>query len=106
MTLESILRRLQSLLNLKPVKKELFLDIVNHDGLAVVAAIVAAVLGGGIGTFKLEVLVLLLQVLLAVQCPEQRVRGVDLVGVGENLVSRDDVLFISSVSNWLWEIHE
>lgn len=88
--LEGILGGLHSLLGLEPDQTELFLDIVGHDGLVLTTAL-AAFLGGGVGALQLEVLVLLLEVLLAVALVEEAVL-LDLVGVGEELVSGNDVL--------------
>lgn len=97
MGLESILRRLHALLSLKPDKTELILDIVHHDGLLVTAAI-TTLLGRGVRAFKLEVLVLLLHELLAVAFPQETAVLVDLVGVGEEFVSRYDILSVLSVT--------
>ena len=93
-TLEGILGGLQALLGLEPVKTELVLDVVDHDGLTLTTGIIITALSGGVGTLELEVLVALLEVLAAVAGPEELALGVllDLVGVGENLVAGDDIL--------------
>lgn len=91
--LEGILGGLEALLGLEPDEAELVLDIVDHDGL-IITTIFTSLLGGGVGTSELKVLVLLLEVLAAVGLPEDGAvlgRG-DLEGVRENLVSGDDVL--------------
>jgi hypothetical protein len=95
---EGILGRLEALLGLEPDEAELVLNIVDHDGL-IITTIVSSVLSGGVGTGELEVLVLLLEVLAAVGLPEDGavLGGSDLEGVGENLVSGDDVLRSSLV---------
>lgn len=90
MAFESVLGRLHAVLGLEPDQIELILDIVDHDGL-VVTAVAAALLGGRVGTLQLEVLILLLEVLLAVALPEEAVL-LDVEGVGEEFVSGDDVL--------------
>jgi hypothetical protein len=96
--LEGILGGLEALLGLEPDEAELVLDIVDHDGL-IITTLVAGLLGGGVGTGELEVLVLLLEVLAAVSLPEDGavLGGSDLEGVGENLVTGDDVLRSSLV---------
>lgn len=93
MGLEGVLGRLETLLGLEPDKTELVLNVVNHDGL-VITTLLTGLLSGGVGTSKLEVLVLLLQVLAAVSLPENGavLGGGDLEGVRENLVSGKDVL--------------
>lgn len=93
MGLETILRRLEAILGLEPDETELVLNIVDHSGLTLTTLLIA-ILSGGVGTLELEVLVGLLEVLAAVGLPENgAVRvGSDLEGVGENLVSGDDVL--------------
>lgn len=90
MALEGFLRRLHALLGLEPDQIELILDIVDHDGL-VITTLVAALLGGRVGALQLEVLVLLLEELPAVTLPEEAIL-LDLVGVGEEFVSGDNVL--------------
>lgn len=93
MGLEGVLGRLEALLGLEPDETELVLNVVNHDGL-VITTLITGLLSGGVGTSKLEVLVLLLQVLAAVSLPENGavLGGGDLEGVRENLVSGKDVL--------------
>lgn len=93
MSLEGILGGLETLFGLEPDETELVLDIVDHDGL-IITTLFTSLLGGGVGTSELKVLVLLLEVLAAVGLPEDGAvlgRG-DLEGVRENLVSGDDVL--------------
>lgn len=96
--LEGILGRLETLLGLEPDEAELVLDIVDHDGL-IITTILTGLLGGGVGTSELEVLVLLLEVLAAVGLPQDGaiLGGSNLEGVGENLVTGDDVLRSSLV---------
>lgn len=98
MRLEGILGRLEALLGLEPDEAELVLDIVDHDGL-IITTLLTGLLSGGVGTSELEVLVLLLEVLAAVGLPEDGavLGGRDLEGVGENLVTGDDVLRSSLV---------
>lgn len=93
MSLESILGGLEALLGLEPDKTELVLNVVDHDGLTLTTSLLG-ILSGGVGTLELEVLVTLLEVLAAVGLPEDRavLGGGDLEGIGENLVSGDDVL--------------
>ena len=90
--LESVLGRLHALLDLEPVKTELVLDVVDHDLVTLTTGIIIATLSGGVGTLELEVLVLLLQVLAAVALVEDTVNGLDVEGIGENLVTGDDIL--------------
>lgn len=90
--LEGILGRLQTLLGLEPVKVELILDVVNHDGVTLATALIITTLSRGVGTLEHEVLVLLLEELLAVACVEDTVLGLDVVGVGEDLVTGNDIL--------------
>lgn len=87
-TLEAILGRPQVILD--PVKVELILNVVDHDGL-IVATFITAFLSRGVGALKLKILVLLLEILLAVALI-QDARVLDLVGVREKLVAGDDVL--------------
>jgi hypothetical protein len=96
--LEGILGGLEALLGLEPDEAELVLDIVDHDGL-IITTILTGLLSGGVGTSELEVLVLLLEVLAAVGLPKDGavLGGSDLEGVGENLVTGDDVLRSSLV---------
>ena len=93
-TLEGILGGLQALLGLEPVETELVLDVVDHGLGTLTALFLITTLSGRVGTFELEVLVALLEVLAAVAGPEELALGVllDLVGVGENLVAGDDIL--------------
>lgn len=91
MTLEGILGRLETVLGLEPDEAELVLNVVDHH-LTTFTTIIAAILSGGVGTLELKILVGLLEVLLAVALVEDVVDGLDVVGVGENLVTRDDVL--------------
>ena len=93
-TLEGILGGLQALLGLEPVETELVLDVVDHDGLTLTTGIIITALSRGVGTLELEVLVALLEVLAAVAGPEELAVTVllDLEGVGENLVTGDDIL--------------
>lgn len=92
--LEGILGGLHALLGLEPDETELVLNVVDHDGLTLTTGIVITALSGGVGTLELEVLVLLLEVLAAVAGPEELAVTVllDLEGVGENLVTGDDIL--------------
>lgn len=94
MRLEGLFGGLQTLLSLEPDQTELVLNVVDHDGLTLTAVVTIAALSGGVGALKLEVLVLLLEVLAAVGLPQDgAVRGGDdLEGVREHLVSGDDVL--------------
>ena len=92
MGLEGILGGLETLLDLEPVHTELVLNVVDHDGLALTTGIIITTLGGGVSTLELEVLVGLLEVLAAVALVEDTVDGLDVVGIGENLVVGDDVL--------------
>ena len=92
MGLEGILGGLETLLDLEPVHTELVLNVVDHDGLALTTSIIITTLGGGVSTLELEVLVGLLEVLAAVALVEDTVDGLDVVGIGENLVVGDDVL--------------
>ncbi|KAJ5359697.1 uncharacterized protein N7496_012110 [Penicillium cataractarum] len=91
--LEGILGRLEALLGLEPDETELVLDIVDHDGL-IITTLLTGVLSRGVGTSELEVLVLLLEVLAAVGLPEDGavLGGGNLEGIGENLVTGDQVL--------------
>lgn len=93
MRLEAILGRLQAVLLLEPDEAELVLNIVDHDGLALTTLIIA-ILSGGVSTLKSEVLVSLLEVLAAVGLPEDGAvsGGLDVEGIGENLVSGDNIL--------------
>jgi hypothetical protein len=93
--LEGILGGLETLLGLEPDEAELVLDIVDHDSL-IITTILTSLLSGGVGTGELKVLVLLLEVLAAVSLPEDGavLGGSDLEGVGEHLVSGDQVLEI------------
>jgi hypothetical protein len=90
--LEGILGRLHALLGLQPNETELILNVVNHDLLTLTAGIVITTLSGGVSTLELDVLVLPLEVLAAVALVEDTVDLLDLEVVGENLVSRDDIL--------------
>lgn len=90
--LEGILGGLEALLGLEPDKAELVLDVVDHDGLTLTTFLLTA-LGGGVGTLELEVLVGLLHVLAAVALVEDIILQLDVVGVGEDLVTGDDVLW-------------
>lgn len=94
MALERLLGRLGAIFNLQPDETELVLDVVDHDGLAL-AALIITTLSGGVGTLELEILVTLLEVLLAVDLPENGaiLGGVDLEGVREKLVTGDKVLW-------------
>jgi hypothetical protein len=91
--LEGILGRLHALLGLQPNETELILNVVNHDLLTLTAGIVITTLSGGVSTLELDVLVLPLEVLAAVALVEDTVDLLDLEVVGENLVSRDDILY-------------
>lgn len=93
MRLEGILGRLEALLGLEPDETELVLNIVDHDGL-IITTFITSLLSRGVGTSELEVLVLLLEVLAAVSLPQDGavLGGGDLEGVGENLVTGDQVL--------------
>jgi len=91
--LEGLLGRLEALLGLEPNQTELVLNVVDHNGLTL-TTFVATLLSGGVGTLELEVLVGPLEVLAAVGLPEDGAvsGGLDVEGVGENLVSGDNVL--------------
>jgi hypothetical protein len=91
--LELVLGRLQALLGLEPDQTELVLDVVNHDRLTLTTGVVILTLSGGVSTLELEVLIGLLEVLAAVALVEDTVDLLDVVGVGENLVVRDDILY-------------
>lgn len=91
MTLEGILGRLHALLRLEPDELELVLDIVDHDGLTLTTTFLG-LLGRGVGTLELEVLVLALEVLPAIALPKDGAGLLNLEGVGEELVSGDNVL--------------
>jgi hypothetical protein len=91
--LEGILGRLHALLGLQPNETELILNVVNHDLLTLTAGIVITTLSRGVSTLELDVLVLPLEVLAAVALVEDTVDLLDLEVVGENLVSRDDILY-------------
>lgn len=93
--LEGILGRLHALLGLEPDELELIFDVVDHDGLTLTTLIVG-LLSRGIGTLKLEVLVLALEVLLAVALPEDGAGLLDLEGIGEELVAGDEVLYCNT----------
>ena len=93
MRLEGVLGGLETLLGLEPDETELVLDVVDHDGLTLTTVAITTVLSGGVGTLELEVLVLLLEVLAAVALVEDLVDLLELEGVGENLVSRNDILW-------------
>lgn len=92
MTLEGILGGLHALLGLEPDETELVLNVVDHDLLALTTLLITT-LGGGVGTLELEVLVGLLEVLAAVALVEDVVDGLDVEGVGEDLVTGDDILW-------------
>lgn len=106
MRLVVVLGGLHALLGLEPDETELVLDVVDHDLLALTTGILLLVLSRGVGTLELEVLVLVLGVLAAVSLPEDTVDLVDLEGVGEKLVTGDDVLDQEKKSQpWPVEIH-
>lgn len=91
---------LVAFLGLQPFELELLFNVVDHDGLAFTTAILAP-LSGRVGTLELEVLILVLQVLLAVALPEDA--AVDLLDsevFGEQFIPSDNVLYqeTSSVS--------
>ena len=90
---------LVAFLGLQPFELELLLNVVDHDGLAFTTAILAP-LSGRVGTLELEVLILVLQVLLAVALPEDAVDLLDSEVFGEQFISSDNVLYheTSSVS--------
>lgn len=90
MRLEGILGGLHALLGLEPDETELVLNVVDHDGLTLTTTFLS-LLGRGVGTLELDILVLALHVLLAVALPQDTVL-LDVEGVGENLVSGDKVL--------------
>lgn len=92
MTFEGILGGLHAFLGLEPDEVELVLNVVDHDGLTLTTAFLSF-LSGGVGTLQLEVLILALEVLPAVALPQDLVDLLDLEGVGEELVSGNDVLF-------------
>jgi len=94
MGLELVLGRLQALLGLEPDETELILDVVNHDRLTLTtAAFLILTLSGGVSTLELEFLIRLLEVLAAVALVEDTVDLLDVVGVSEDLVVRDDILY-------------
>lgn len=90
--LEGVLGGLETLLGLEPDETELVLNVVDHDGLTLATVVIVTALSGGVGTLQLEVLVLLLEVLAAIALVEDLVDLLELEGVGENLVSRNDIL--------------
>lgn len=94
MNLEVLLGRLEAILWLEPDETELVLDIVDHGGLSFTTLIIGAILGGGVGTLQLEVLVTALQVLAAVALPEdvEILVGHKLEGIGDDLVAGNHVL--------------
>jgi hypothetical protein len=78
---------------------------VNHDLLAFATLVVVLTLSGGVGTLQLIVLVLVLGVLAAVGLPQDTVHFLDVEGVGEELVSGDNVLNKEiKGQSWLVEI--
>jgi hypothetical protein len=91
--LEGLLGRLHALLGLKPNETELILNVVNHDLLTLTASVLITALSGGVSTLKLDVLIGLLEVLAAVALVKDTVDLLDVEGVRENLVSRDDILY-------------
>lgn len=93
MALVAFLGGLGAILNLEPDQTELVLDIVDHSGLTL-ATLILSVLGGGIGTLKLEVLVGTLQVLAAVTLPKdiEVLVGDKVKSIGDDLVTGNDVL--------------
>lgn len=93
MALVAFLGGLGAILDLEPDQTELVLDIVDHSGLTL-ATLILNVLGGGVGTLKLEVLVGTLQVLAAVTLPKdiEVLVGDKVKSIGDDLVTGNDVL--------------
>lgn len=92
MGLEGILGRLHALLSLEPDKTELVLDVVDHD-LTTLFTTLIGFLSGGVGTLELEVVAAsLLEVLAAIGLDQDAVNLLEVEGIGEELVSGDDVL--------------
>lgn len=100
--LVGVLGRLQALLGLKPDKTELVLDVVDHDSLTVTTTL-SGFLSRGVGTLELKVLILVLHELLAVALQQETILGLgDLEGVGEELVSGNEVLLKARISDcWM-----
>jgi hypothetical protein len=92
-TLEGILGGLGTVLGLEPDETELVLNVVNHNLTTFSTTLIIATLSGRVGSLELEVLVRLLEVLPAVALVENTVDGLDVVGVREDLVTRDDILY-------------
>lgn len=103
MTLEGFLGRLETFLGLEPDEAELVLNVVDHH-LFTFTTLIAAILGGGVSTLELEIFVGTLEVLLAVALVEDVVDGLEVVGVGENLVTGDDVLMRSTMLEFSVEL--
>jgi len=93
MSLEGLLRGLHALLRLEPDQAELVLNVVNHDLLTLTTADIILILTQSrrVRALQLERL-LSLHVLAAVGLPENAIDLLDLVVIGEQLVSGDDVL--------------
>lgn len=93
--LEGLLGGLHALLRLEPDETELVLDVVDHLALALAVTALVGVLArrGGVGALELEGIGAL-EVLAAVGLPEDAVNLLDVEGVGEQLVSGEDVLFV------------
>lgn len=92
MRLVGLLGRLQALLGLEPDKTELVLDVVDHDGLTFTTTL-SGLLSRGVGTLELKFLILVLHELLAVALQQETILGLrDFEGVGEKLVSGNDIL--------------
>jgi hypothetical protein len=92
-SLEGILGRLGTVLSLEPDETELILNVVNHNLTTFSTALLIALLSGRVSSLELEVLVRLLEVLPAVALVENAVDGLDVVGIREDLVTRDDILY-------------
>ena len=94
MGLESFLGRLQALFRLKPDETELVLNVVDHNLFTFITTTFVGLLSRRVGSLKLEVLAtLLLKELAAVALVEHSIVDLlDLVGISEELISRNDIL--------------
>ena len=91
MRLEGILGGLHALLSLEPDETELVLDIVDHDLATLATFFIVTTFGGRVGAFELEVFGSF-EVFAAVGGPEDGAVFDDLEGVGDDLVTGDDIL--------------
>lgn len=93
MSLEGILGGLGTVLGFEPNETELVLNVVNHNLTTFSTTLIIATLSGRVSSLELELLVRLLEVLPAVALVENAVDGLDVVGIREDLVTRDDILY-------------